>query len=365
MIPFHNFQNEPVDLITREISAASRVIRSGSYILGTELNNFESNWAGYCGAEYAIGVANGMDAIEIGLRSIGIQPGDEVITTAMTAFATILAISKVGAVPVFADIEPDTGLLSIESSMRCVNEKTKAVLLVHLYGHMNELSRWKKECLKRDIFLLEDCAQSHGAKWDGIAGGGFGEWGAYSFYPTKNLGAIGDAGAIVTNSIAIDQTSRVLRNYGQSERYCHSMLGLNSRLDEIQAAILIERLGFLDWFIKRRRDIAELYQNNLSNHLIESMATSKYLENHVYHLYVVLSPKRNQLATYLQENGITTLIHYPTPAHLQPADFEFRIGPGGLSCAEKHAELCLSLPCNPQMSDQDVWYVIDKVNNFI
>ena len=364
MILFNNFQVEPEELISKEIDAATRVIRSGTYILGPELVNFELMWANYCGVSRAIGVANGMDAIQIGLQALGINSGDEVITTAMTAFATILAIVRAGAMPVFADIDPDTGLMSIESAMGCVTKKTKAVLLVHLYGHMHDLTRWKSQCSNRDIFLIEDCAQSHGARWGGISGGGFGEFGAYSFYPTKNLGAIGDAGAIITASEQIESRSRVILNYGQSERYHHPVQGMNSRLDEIQAAILVERLHFLDLFIKRRREIAQSYRELVKNSLVENMSLPNSLENHVYHLYVVKSPKRNALAEHLRENGIASLFHYPIPAHKQLANIKFRIDPKGLRHTETHAQICISIPCNPQMSDQEVKYVIDKINEF-
>lgn len=364
MILFNNFQAEPEDLISKEIEAATRVIKSGSYILGSELKNFERRWGHYCGINHAIGVANGMDAIEIGLRSLGIKAGDEVITTAMTAYATVLAIVRVGAIAVFADIDPNTGLMSIKSAMGCITKKTKAVLLVHLYGHMHDLTRWKFECSNRNIFLVEDCAQSHGAKWDGLSAGSFGEFGAYSFYPTKNLGALGDAGAIITASDAIEIKSRIILNYGQSERYHHPVQGVNSRLDEIQAAILVERLNFLESFIKRRQEIAGAYRGHFKTSLIENMSPADEFENHVYHLYVVKSPRRNELAEHLRANGIASLFHYPIPAHRQQANIVFRADPNGLRHTETHADVCLSIPCNPQMTNEEVGYVIDKINEF-
>ena len=364
MILFNKFQSEPHELIFNEIEAVTRVIKSGSYVLGSELKNFEQKWAHYCGVNYAIGVANGMDAIEIGLRSLGITAGDEIITTAMTAYASILAIVRVGATPVFADIDPKTGLLSIESAVSCISKKTKAVLLVHLYGHMHDLDRWKQECLSRNIFLLEDCAQSHGAKWDSISAGGYGEFGAYSFYPTKNLGALGDAGAIITNNDNLESNARIISNYGQSERYHHPVQGVNSRLDEIQAAILVERLDFLDAFIKRRQEIAGMYGEGFTTSKIELMSPPRDVENHVYHLFVVKSTQRNELAKHLQENKIATLLHYPIPAHKQKANIDFKIAPNGLIHTESHADICLSIPCNPQMTDEEVTYVIDKINEF-
>lgn len=364
MILFNNFQAEPKELILREIEAATRVIKSGYYILGSELKTFEKKWADYCEINHSIGVANGMDAIEIGLRALGIRAEDEVITTAMTAYATVLAIVRVGAIPVFADIDPDTGLMSIESAMDCVTKKTKAVLLVHLYGHMHNLTRWKLECANKNIFLVEDCAQSHGAKWDGHSAGSFGEFGAYSFYPTKNLGAIGDAGAIITASNDIETYSRIILNYGQSQRYHHPVQGVNSRLDEIQAAILVERLVFLDSFIKRRREIARSYREHIQSPLIENLHPARDDENHVYHLFVVKTPKRKELAQYLQKHRIATLVHYPIPAHKQLANIMFRINSNGLKHTETHADICLSIPCNPQMTNHEVDYIIDKINKF-
>lgn len=363
MIPFNNFKSESID-IKNEIEAATRVIKSGVYILGPELKNFENRWAKYCGISHAIGVGNGMDAIEIGLRALGIGVGDEIITTAMTAFATILAINKLGAKAVFADIDSETGLLSIDSAMNSVSSKTKAVLLVHLYGHMHDVSRWKSECSNRELLLIEDCAQSHGAKWEGISAGNFGEFGAYSFYPTKNLGAIGDAGAIITSNDDIAQKSRMILNYGQTDRYHHSVQGLNSRLDEIQAAILAERLHSLNLFIDKRREIAKMYRENINNFAITHMAMPIEAQNHVYHLYVIKCLKRDNLVKYLLETGIQSLIHYPIPAHKQFANINFEIGFQGLRNAETHANVCLSLPCNPQMSFEQVEYIIEKINQF-
>lgn len=364
MIPFNNFRAEPEELIAKEIEAATRVIRSGSYILGAELKTFESNWARYCGAKHAIGVGNGMDAIEIGLRALGIKAGDEIVTTAMTAFATVLAIVRSGATPVFADIDESTGLMSMESAIRCFSSKTKGVLLVHLYGHMREVSNWRDECLKRDLFLIEDCAQAHGAKWEGVSSGGFGALGAFSFYPTKNLGSLGDAGAILTENDELAASARVVLNYGQSERYHHPVLGLNSRLDEIQAAILTERLMYLEGFIERRRQIANHYKAELKNRNIMLLQAPESPENHVYHLFVVKTDRRSSFAEHLKKNGITTLSHYPVPAHKQKASFSFRVDSWGMSNTEQYSDQCISIPCHPQMSEADVEFVIEKINEF-
>ena len=216
LILMNDFKAEPEELRVAELAALERVLHSGWYVLGNEVKVFEAAWAKRCGAAHAVGVGNGMDAIEIGLRALNIGTGDEVITTPMTAFATVLAIIRAGAIPVLADIDPDTALLNPASVERCISAKTKAVLLVHLYGQVHNMERWTALCEKHGIALLEDCAQAHLAQWNGRVAGSFGRFGAYSFYPTKNLGALGDAGALVCNDGELARRAAVLRNYGQS-----------------------------------------------------------------------------------------------------------------------------------------------------
>jgi dTDP-4-amino-4,6-dideoxygalactose transaminase len=364
MILMNDFRAEPEELIRKELEAVERVIRSGWYILGREVKSFESAWAARCGAKHAIGVGNCMDAIEIGLRSLGIGRGDEVITTSMTAFATVLAIMRAGAEPVLADIDPETALLEPESVERCLSRRTKAVLLVHLYGQVRGMDRWLDLCNYAGIHLLEDCAQSHMASWRGEVAGTFGAWGAFSFYPTKNLGTLGDGGALVTGSEEVAEKAQVLRNYGQSRRYHHPERGLNSRLDELHAAILSVRLGWLDAFTERRRVIAEAYHSGINNPLVRKLAAPVESENHVYHLYVICCAERERLAAYLAEQEISSLIHYPIPSHHQKPCREVRTDPEGLTNAEKHATACLSVPCHPQMSDDDVHKVIGAINEF-
>lgn len=265
MISMNNFQAEPEELIQQEIAAVEKVIKSGWYILGDQVRNFELAWANRCRVNYAIGVGNGMDAIEIGLRALNIGFGDEVITTPMTAFATVLAIIRAGATPVLADIDPASALLDPVSVERCLSSRTRAILLVHLYGQVRNMDTWIALCNHADVQLLEDCAQSHLASWKNKVAGAFGAWGAYSFYPTKNLGTLGDGGAIITNSEEVANQSKILRNYGQSQRYHHSELGLNSRLDEMHAAILTTRLGWVDFFTARRNEIAKAYFDGIKN----------------------------------------------------------------------------------------------------
>jgi dTDP-4-amino-4,6-dideoxygalactose transaminase len=360
----NDFLAEPEQLKSAVIARLSAAAQSGWYILGKEVEGFENEWASVCGSDYAIGVANGMDAIEIILRSLDIGKGDEIITTPMTAFATILAIYRAGATPVLADIDPETALISTASAAKCISNRTKAVLLVHLYGQLRNMNAWQEFCRDNDIYLVEDCAQAHLSSWQGRKAGNFGKAAAFSFYPTKNLGALGDAGAVITSSQSLRNRVRRLRNYGQSERYHHPELGLNSRLDEIQAAVLSERLKWLEAFTERRQEIASLYFENFSNSQVRCLAQPEEKGSHVYHLFVVLSDRREELQAYLAERNIQTLIHYPIPAHKQPPCNEIRYGVDGLSRAEYFSSCCLSLPCHPQMSDDDIEQVIQAINRF-
>jgi dTDP-4-amino-4,6-dideoxygalactose transaminase len=298
------------------------------------------------------------------LRLLDIGPGDEVITTPMTAFATVLAIVRAGATPVLADIESDTALLSFESVKRCISPKTRAIVPVHLYGQMRDTAAWQRLCAEMGIELLEDCAQAHLARLSGKVAGTFGRLGAYSFYPTKNLGAPGDAGAIITDDPALAARAARLRNYGQSVRYHHPELGLNSRLDEIQAAMLVVRMKRLEEFTQRRRDIASSYFDAMHNPLVSLMAEPADRAAHVYHLFVVTCPHRDALQAHLQSRGIQSLIHYPIPVHRQEPFRDVKRDPQGLAVSEQHAATCLSVPCHPQLSDTDVKAVIDAVNAF-
>lgn len=364
MILMNDFQAEPAELIQKEVAAVEKVIKSGWYILGNEVKNFESAWASHCGVNYAVGVGNGMDAIEIGLRALNIGAGDEVITTPMTAFATVLAIIRAGATPVLADIDFATALLDPVSVERCLSSRTKAVLLVHIYGQVRNMDIWVALCKHADIHLLEDCAQSHLASWKGKIAGSFGTWGAYSFYPTKNLGTLGDGGAIITNSEELANQAKILRNYGQSQRYHHSALGLNSRLDEMHAAILSARLEWFGFFTDRRKEIAKAYVGGIKNPLVRLLAEPMDGKSHVYHLFVILCNDRERLSNYLREHGVDNLIHYPIPVHHQAPCKNIRQDTEGLICAESHAARCLSIPCHPQMGDVDVSKVIEIINEF-
>jgi len=360
----NDFRAEPPALREAMLEAVRRVLDSGWYVLGREVEAFEREWAATCGARHAVGVGNGLDALEIALRAVGIGPGDEVLTTPMTAFATVLAIVRAGATPVFADIDPRTALLSIDSAGGCVTTKTRAVLLVHLYGLVHGMEAWTRFCAQYGIVLIEDCAQAHKAGSGGRMAGTFGAAGAYSFYPTKNLGAIGDAGMIVTNDDGVAQIAKRLRNYGQSDRYHHPEAGLNSRLDEIQAALLLERLKWLDEFGRRRSEIATAYHAGISSAWVRPLAPEQEAGSHAHYLFVVRCEQRDALQAHLSQHGVDPLIHYPVPAHLQPPAAGFARPQRGLGYSEHHAATCLSLPCHPQMRDSDVEQVIGVVNSF-
>jgi dTDP-4-amino-4,6-dideoxygalactose transaminase len=364
MILMNNFNAEPEELRRRELETVERVLDSGWFILGKEVEQFEEAWGKFSGARFCVGVANGMEAIELGLRALDIGPGDEVITTPMTAIATVVAIMHAGATPVLADVDPATALLDPTSVERCLTPRTKAVLLVHLYGQIREMEQWIALCKEAKIHLLEDCAQAHGSVWRSRHAGVFGTFGAFSFYPTKNLGAKGDAGALITNSGELAARARSLRNYGAINRYEHPEIGLNSRLDEVQAAILGTRLDWLARFNARRREIARRYFDKIDNARIKLLSRPVAEENHVYHLFVVRCAERNRLANFLKENGIGSLIHYPIPAHRQRYCKDIARDPRGLPNAETHAEQCLSLPCHPQLRDDDVGTIIAAINQF-
>jgi dTDP-4-amino-4,6-dideoxygalactose transaminase len=341
------------------------VIDSGWYVLGKELEAFEALWARRCGLAHGVGVGNGMDAIEIGLRALDIGPGDEVITTPMTAFATVLAILRTGAAAVLADIDPRTALLDPESVRRCLSPRTRALVLVHLYGQVRRLDVWHGLCQDVGIHLVEDCAQVHLATTpDGRVAGSVGIFGAYSFYPTKNLGALGDGGMLVCADHGLAARARQLRNYGQSERYYHPILGLNSRLDEMQAALLAVKDAWLDAFTERRRAVAQRLLAQLSTPYVHALAAPEHPEAHAYHLLCVITEHRQALQAHLGEQGVQALIHYPVPVHHQLPCTDLAHDPLGLVHAERHAQQCLSLPCHPQLSDIEVDHIAAAVNRF-
>lgn len=346
------------------LRSCERVIESGRYILGPEVEQFELAWAQAIDARYAIGVGNGMDAIEICLRAFGVGPGDEVITTSMTAFATVLAVVRSGATVVLADIDTATASLDPESVERCITSRTKAVVAVHLYGRIGAVESLSSICRAYDLLLFEDCAQSHLASQDGNYAGSFGRAAAWSFYPTKNLGALGDGGAVTTSSTEMAERARAIRNYGQTTQYSHDAVGMNSRLDELQAAILRVRLQYLAAWTAKRIRIANIYDGLLRKSKVRPVPPPEDPKAHVYHLYVVTTDRRDELRAHLAGSEVQTLVHYPTPAHRQRAAREVRVDPEGLQNSEKHADSCLSIPCHPGMTDEHAEYVATSILRF-
>ncbi|ATP10361.1 aminotransferase [Aeromonas salmonicida] len=345
--------------------ACARVIDSGWYIMGSELAQFEVEFANYCGAKHAIGVANGLDALNLVLRAwkaLGkLQAGDEVIVQANTYIASILAITENDLVPVLVEPNPNTYNLDPSVVRAAITAKTKAILPVHLYGQLSPMPELMAIAAESGLLVLEDCAQAHGAEVQGKRAGNWGHAAGFSFYPGKNLGALGDAGAVTTNDDELAQTIRALRNYGSHKKYENLYQGVNSRLDEIQAAMMRVKLPYLERETARRQQIAQRYCEGINNSLVRLPQVTAE-SAHVWHLFVVCCDEREQLQQWLTEQEIQTLIHYPIPPHKQQAYLQFQ--DCQLPLTEKIHRQVLSLPMDPTMSDEAVTKVIDAVNGF-
>jgi dTDP-4-amino-4,6-dideoxygalactose transaminase len=341
----------------------ARVLDSGWFVLGPEVEAFERELAAACGTEASVGVANGTEAIELALMALGIGPGDEVVTSPLTAAFTALAVLRVGARPVFADLDSETLNVSPDAVARVVTPRTKALLPVHLYGHPVDLDPLLALARERKLTLIEDACQAIGALYRGRPVGSWSVLGALSFYPTKNLGCLGDGGAVLVNDAALRDRVRRLRNGGQSDRYRHEEAGMNSRLDELQAAILRVKLAKLEAWTERRRALAALYGRELAG-LPLQLPVEKPYARAVYHLYVVRHPRRDALAAFLKERGIATLIHYPIPLHRQPAFASLGHGEGAFPVAETAAREILSLPLYPELTDAQARHVAAAVREF-
>jgi dTDP-4-amino-4,6-dideoxygalactose transaminase len=365
MINFLDLKKVNQAYATELKEACSRVIDSGWYIGGQELSKFEQAFAGYCGSKYCVGVANGLDALNLILRAwkeMGkLQEGDEVIVPANTYIASILAITENRLVPVLVEPDEHSFNLSPQLVERAITKKTKVILAVHLYGQLAEMPSLCALAKKHDLLVLEDSAQAHGASINGRRAGAWGDASGFSFYPGKNLGALGDAGAITTDDQELASVVRALGNYGSYKKYENQYKGVNSRLDEIQAAMLRVKLDYLDHEINVRRSLANQYIENLNNPLIKvPMPTLQ--EQHVWHLFVVRCEKRDELKSYLHDHGIETLIHYPVPPHKQNAYKELA-SQHHLVTDSMHATV-LSLPLSPVTSADEVWQVIERLNAF-
>lgn len=328
------------------------VLESTQFILGPNVRSFEEESASYLQARHAIGVASGTDALHLALRAAGVEAGDEVITTPFTFIATAEAISYLGAKPVFVDVDPVTFNIDVESIKKAINRRTKAILPVHLFGQPADMKAIQSLCREHELKLIEDCAQSFGAELAGRQTGTFGEFGCFSFFPSKNLGGFGDGGLIITNNDGLADEVRVLRNHGSQKRYVHSMIGYNSRLDELQAVILRIKLRHIDEFNRRRRENALYYNEKLKHPQIRTPRESEGLK-HVYHQYTILTEKRDAVQEALQKAGIASAIYYPIPLHRQDV-YSTENANVVLPVAEELAQKVLSLPIFPELQKTQI-----------
>lgn len=351
-IRMFDYRAELAQIRAEVLSAVERVLDSGMLILGPEVESFEQAMAESLGGGHAVGVASGTDALIVAMLAHGVKPGDEVITVAATAVPTANAIQRVGAVPVFCDIEPTTGLMDVRQAASLVTPKTRAIIPVHLYGNAVDMPALLAEPALQSLLVLEDCAQAQGATLGGRAIGSFGRAAAFSFYPTKNLGAYGDGGLVFTRDAALDEALRQARRYGFSKRDFAAGPGLNSRLDELHAAMLHVKLRRLRESLEARRRLAAVYDRELPGH-VERLQTTPGCE-HARHLYVVKVAERERVAARLAERGIETGVHYRYPLHQMPGFAEGRTPVGGLPHTELHAERILSLPLHPALTEEDV-----------
>jgi dTDP-4-amino-4,6-dideoxygalactose transaminase len=347
-----------------EIEAAiARVLASGWFILGPEVEAFEREIVSSFDCGNAVGVGNGTDAITLALMAVGVGPGDEVVTTPLTAAFTALAVSRLGVKPVFADVEPETLTLSVESVARKITSKTRALMPVHLYGNAANIEGMLELADAHGLAVVEDACQAHGSRHHGKSLGSLGRAGTFSFYPTKNLGALGDGGMVVTRDDEIAAKLKRLRNGGQSSRYRHDEIGVNSRLDEIQAAVLRVKLKYLESRNERRRELSRLYEQALEGSAVRPVAVRDGCTS-ARHLFVIRAPNRDALAAHLKKSGIETLIHFPIPTHLQRAYESLGQGPGSCPNAEKACEEILSLPLYPTLANEVVGRVADAIRSF-
>lgn len=352
---FQKYQNEFEN-------KAIEVLRSGQYVLGNEVSAFEKEFASFIGTDYCVGVASGLDALWIAFRVLGIGIGDEVIVQGNTYIASVMGITINGATPIF--VEPDE-FYNIDASRieASITEKTKAILVVHLYGQASNMKQIVDIAKKYNLRVVEDCAQSHGAMFDGKMTGSFGDIGCFSFYPSKNLGAFGDGGAIVTNDSDISEAVRVFRNYGSERRYYNRIVGTNSRLDELQAGLLRVRLKHISELENERKELCERYLDKIKNTSV-IVPTIRDGATHVWHQFVIRSKKRDKLKEYLEINGINTIIHYPIPPHLSEAYKYLGHKKGFLPITEEYANTVLSIPLYIGMTNKEQDYVIEAINQY-
>lgn len=353
-------------LLAKELKdAIAGVIKKGNFILGEEVEKFEEEFAAYTGVKYAVGVGSGTDALFLALLSLGIGHGDEVITVSNTAVPTCSAISMAGAKPVFVDIDPTYYTMNVKQVEAAISPRTRAIIPVHLYGQVVDMDGLKKIAKKHSLAVIEDACQAHGTEHRGRKAGSLGILGAFSFYPTKNLGSFGDGGLITTNDETLARKIKMLRFYGMEDkkRYWHPIKGVNSRLDEIQAAILRAKLPYLNRWNEQRRQLAAKYMELLPGTRINLPEEAQY-GRHNYHLFVIRVENREELQSYLHERKIFTSIHYALPVHLQGSYKELGYKKGSLPVTESYASQVLSLPMFPELQDWEVEYVARAITSF-
>ncbi len=364
LIPFLDLKAQYSQIKEEVNTEIQKVLDNTSYILGPSVSNFESNFAKYIGVKHCIALNSGTSALHLALLSLDIKAGDEVITSPHTFVSTVWAISYIGAIPVFVDIDENTYNINIDLIEAKITNKTKAIIPVHLYGQAANMIEILKIANEHNVTVIEDAAQAHGAEINGIKVGNFGKIACFSFYPGKNLGAYGEGGALVTNNETIAERCRLLRNHSQPEKYIHNEIGYNYRMDGIQGAVLNVKLNYLDSWNSRRIEIAEMYNETFSNYV--DLKIPELLENykHIYHLYELgfeSQVKRDEMMIYLNEKGINTGLHYPIPVHLQKAYSHLAYSIGDFPATEKAANNLLSLPIYAEMTNEMVQFVINSI----
>ncbi len=358
MIPVFDMADQHAGIRAELAAAFERVVRSGWFILGDEVAAFEKEFAAWVGVEHCLGVASGTDALTLALRALQIGPGDEVVTVSHTAVATVAAIVLAGATPVLVDIDEQSYTMDPLAAEAAITARTKAIVPVHLYGQMADMDALMGLAQRHGLALVEDCAQAHGAAYQGRAAGSFGVAAVFSFYPTKNLGALGDGGAVVTRDAALAERVQLLRQYGWHERYVSSVAGMNSRLDELQAALLRVKLPHLRGWNEARRAHAQRYGELLRGVTVPQEMAERC---HVYHLYVVRVARRDAVRAQLRARGIGSAIHYPCAVHQQPA-YRALTPPGGLPVTERAVAEILSLPMYPELRQDQIETVAAQIN---
>jgi len=355
-VPFIRLDNANPELMAELLAVVERIASESAFTLGPELERFEQNFAAYCGTEYGLGVSSGTAALELALRGLGIGPGDEVVVPTYSFIATAEAVSTVGATPVIVDVEEETALINAEIVAAAITERTRCVIPVHLFGRTVEMDPLLELCREREIHVVEDACQAHGALYRGKPVGSLGDAGCFSFYPTKNLGGWGDGGAFVSDDPELSHRVRLLRSHGEGTRHHHEIATGTHRLDTLQAAILDVKLGHLEDWNQRRRDAAAALGAALAGSSVDLPVPPIAHGDNVFHLFVIRSRHRDALRDHLDACGVASAVHYPTPIHLQPAYADLGLGPGSLPVAERLASENCSLPIFPAIED---WHIAE------